>query len=83
MVLPFQLTSGPGGDLIRELKVNSGEKLSQDEVVAVMNIENLRLALLIISNMCILSLDSKRQILQLNHPDSKVHGTHFIVLLGW
>ena len=83
MVLSRYLTLGPGGELIRELKVNSGEKLSEDEVVAVMNIENLRLALLIISNMCILSIDSKKQILQLNHPDPKVHGTHFIVLLGW
>lgn len=73
---------GPDGSLIREMKANTGEKISEDEVVTVLNIENLRLSLLIINNMCSLSTSAKRQFLQLDAGD-KVKGTHFIVLLGW
>lgn len=73
---------GPDGALIREMKVNDGEKISEEEIVTVLNIENLRLALLIINNMCSLSKTAKRQFLQLD-ADEKTRGTHFIVLLGW
>jgi hypothetical protein len=73
---------GPDGSIIREMKANTGEKISQDEIVTVLNIENLRLSLLIINNMCSLSASAKRQFLQLDSGD-KVKGTHFIVLLGW
>ena len=70
------------GSLIREMKVNANETISQEEIVTVLNIENLRLALLIINNMCSLSLSAKRQFLQIDC-DEKTQGTHFIVLLGW
>jgi hypothetical protein len=73
---------GPDGGLIREMQVNTGEKISEEEIVTVLNIENLRLSLLIINNMCSLSPSAKRQFLQLD-ADEKTKGTHFIVLLGW
>ena len=73
---------GNDGSVIREVKVNSGEKISSDEAVMVMNIENLRLSLLILNNMCSQSLSAKRQFLQMD-AEEKVRGTHFIVLLGW
>ena len=56
--------------------------MAEDEIIVVMNIENLKLSLLIINNMCSLSTDSKRQFLQID-ADEKTKGTHFIVLLGW
>lgn len=73
---------GPDGSLIREMKANTGEQISEDEIVTVLNIENLRLSLLIINNMCSLSSTAKRQFLQLDAAE-KTKGTHFIVLLGW
>lgn len=73
---------GADGSLVRELKANSGEKIAEEEIVSVLNIENLRLALLIINNMCSLSSSARRQFLQLDAGE-KTKGTHFIVLLGW
>lgn len=73
---------GDDGSVIREMKVNSGEKIPEDEIVTVMNIENLRTSLLIINNLCTQSKDAQKQLLQFN-ADEKTRGTHFIVLLGW
>jgi hypothetical protein len=73
---------GQDGALIREIHENPDEKISEDEIVTVMNIENLRLSLLIINNMCSQSLDAKKSFLQFDS-DDKTKGTHFIVLLGW
>jgi hypothetical protein len=73
---------GEQGEIIREVQVNKGMKLSEDEVVTVLNIENLRLSLIIITNMCANSLNSKRQFLQMDS-EEKIKGTNFIVLLGW
>lgn len=73
---------GQDGALIREIHENPGEKITEEEIVTVMNIENLRLSLLIINNMCSQSLEAKKHFLQFD-ADEKTKGTHFIVLLGW
>ena len=73
---------GAGGEIFREVQANKEAKVTQEDVVPVLNIENLRLALLVLNNMCAQSLASKRQLLQID-ADEKTKGTHFIVLLGW
>lgn len=65
------------------MKINETLKLTEDEALVVLNIENLRLSLLTITNMCLQSINSKKQFLQMDSEDEKVKGTHFIVLLGW
>lgn len=73
---------GADGSVIREMKVNTGAQIPEDDIVTVMNLENLRTSLMIINNICTQSLDGKKQLLQFD-ADEKTKGTHFIVLLGW
>ena len=58
-------------------------KMTEEDAIVVLNIENLRLSLLTLTNMCLLSLESKKQFLQFDETDEKKRGAHFIVLLGW
>jgi hypothetical protein len=76
---------GAKGEIIREITPNSNEELEEEHVIVALNIENLRLALLIITNMCTLSPESQKHFLQLdsNNLDPKVTGSHFLVLLAW
>lgn len=67
---------------VKELKVNTGEKVHADDAVAVLNKENLKLSLYVIGNMVGLSKAARDQFLE-GKDGEKFKGNHFLVLLGW
>lgn len=62
--------------------MNSNEVVKKDEVVPLMNLENLKLALYIISNLTSQSKEAREKFLQDSLGETK-EGKHFLVLLGW
>ena len=67
---------------VKTLKVNQNETVMAGDAVALLNRENLKLCLYIISNMCALCKPAREQFLE-GKDGEKFKGNHFLVLLGW
>lgn len=67
---------------MKQLQVNTNEKINANDAVSELNKQNLTLCLYIISNMVSQSKNARLQFLE-DKEGENLKGNHFQVLLGW